>query len=182
MCLNICNVSVSGPGSSYGGSSMSIASTNTLTSSLSLNHGPPLVLRSLNDSASSGYGSTSTIQSEYVEPPPVPPRKKRESSAGDILPSLGGIGLPPAVPPRDASSRDCVEPAPPVPPRREFSHGTLPRANSMSLPRQTQPSSSTLPRRNSDRDHLSINGDGSERIPKVPPKTYKLTQDRVQRR
>ena len=80
---------------------------------------------------------------------------------------------------------------PPVPPRRETFAGTLPRAQSMSLPRHTRLCSTsqtvvTVVRRDSDREQysvnpdpdLNLNGNGDdETTPELPPKTYKMPND-----
>ncbi len=112
-------------------------------------------------------------------PPPLPPRRKRDSSLGfgDMSPIRQAPDAP-VLPPRDG--------APPLPPRQTSSHNTLPRAQSMTLARPPFPSSAsmTLPRRNSDREYpppLNINGErGGSVTPELPPKTYKVTHTRKQ--
>ena len=114
----------------------------------------------------SNYGTLS--DPPIFAPPPVPPRRRRESSLGDVSPKpVQQASDAPALPPRDS-------PLPPRPPRRDMHHGTLPRAQSMTLTNKQSPAMfGTLPRRNSDRDHvnMNVNGMGIE-TPELPPKTY----------
>lgn len=127
---------------------------------------------------------TSHVLSLSVDqPPPLPPRrpynplnKPRDLSTGELAPVLQAADAP-TLPPRDTT-------APPVPPRREQTQQTLPRAHSMTIQRQSPVvTSTTLPRRNSERDHvtLNVNGErGGSDTPELPPKTYRVTHARKQ--
>ena len=121
-----------------------------------------------------------SIQPSMDKPPPLPPRvKKRESS-------LSGTGeLSPVRQHPDAPFLPPREGAPPLPPRRnELVHTiqTLPRNIGIIRP-QLPGASTTLPRRNSDRDAtpVNINGDrGGSVTPELPPKTYRCSHSRKQ--
>lgn len=115
-----------------------------------------------------------------LSPPPLPPRQRDRDSLSCSLDSVPPMPSsqtplePPSLPPRD--NRDSIPP--PVPPRRDIAYGSLTRAQSMSLSRPPThtPFSSTLPRRNSERNYptptdFNVNGDNT--IPELPPKTYK---------
>lgn len=132
-------------------------------------------------------------------PPPLPPRRKRESSSGCELSPIRTVA--PALPAKAAAAAKNDALPPPIPPRgnRErggsvgydqfisfhHHHHHLIEQGNMTLPRQrTQyhPGAlSTLPRRNSERDYLSnqpqfvnVNGDrGGSVTPELPPKTYR---------
>ncbi len=129
-------------------------------------------------------GSASTITMDT--PPPLPPRVKKH-------PILRAGGEPPLspihqhpdaphLPPRDSQ-------APPLPPRRNdlVDRQTLPRNVGLTGRPPSGPgpgaSSSTLPRRNPDRDSLpaNINGErGGSVTPELPPKTYRAAHSRKQ--
>ena len=107
-------------------------------------------------------------------PPPIPPRSYNQNkNCGELSPCRPATDAP-VLPPRNQG-------APPVPPRRDPSQQTLPRAQSMNIPRQQIPvTSMTLPRRNSERDQqVSMNVNGSD-TPELPPKTYRVTHSRKQ--
>lgn len=90
--------------------------------------------------------------SSSLQPPPLPPRRKRELSLGDTSPKTKQAPDAPILPPREMSP-------PPLPPRRDLSgSGTLPRTHSSShltSPHRPScawgslPADTTLPRRNS---------------------------------
>ncbi|XP_074642925.1 son of sevenless homolog 2-like [Tubulanus polymorphus] len=179
----ICSVSSSntiGSGSGSGTAGTGTGSVFTINSLTSI--------QSSTTTLTSGYESSDTSI-----PPPVPPRQRRREITQDPSPhrhrhsssshitDRTSVDEAPAIPPREGRL-NCA--GPPVPPRRDTFHGTLPRAQSMSLPRQPQSNySSTLPRRNSDRGggQFNINGD-NEPTPELPPKTYKSKIDRNIRR
>lgn len=79
-------------------------------------------------------------------PPPLPPRRKRESSVGDTSPKVKQAPDAPMLPPRDPSP-------PPLPPRRTMLAAatgvTLPRMHSTSQIPLRMATELTLPRRNS---------------------------------
>ena len=112
-------------------------------------------------------------------PPPLPPRtRKRETSIGELSPiRVQQAPDAPVLPPRGSEGFP-----PPLPPRRDLSHSSLPRAQSMSIPRPVQSHglSATLPRRNSDREHINYNGAAGSVTPELPPKTYRYSHSRKQ--
>lgn len=116
-------------------------------------------------------------------PPPLPPRKKRDT--GSSSSELSPVKLTPTA---------VENTAPPLPPRRERNiNSVLNRSLGMeplttsTLPRNTRiplhhNAMLTLPRRNSERDYMSavqpsfvnVNGErGGSVTPELPPKTYK---------
>ncbi|CAM1325467.1 SOS1 (predicted) [Pycnogonum litorale] len=96
-------------------------------------------------------------------PPPLPPRRKRESSAGDTSPKVKQAPDAPMLPPRDPSP-------PPLPPRRDLQSGsTLPRMHSSSqIQARNVPSDVTLPRRNSSTEVPPLLNNLSSYIPSIP--------------
>ena len=153
---------------------------------------PPLDLRQLppHEGAVSSAGASAEL------PPPLPPRVKREYSAG------GGSGSELSSP-VTTTTPPTEDTAPPLPPRQRNLNSILNRSlgitaatspiSSQTLPRERRiplhnNAVMTLPRRNSERDHLAsaqpqfvnVNGGaggGGERggsvTPELPPKTYR---------
>lgn len=110
------------------------------------------------------------------QPPPLPPRRKRELSVEELSPNkVQQAPDAPQLPPRESVK-------PPIPPRRESS-STLPRPHNP-RPRPELPRSATLPR---GQTVNAVNGGATlpvtevpEPVPELPPKTYKLALERLQ--
>ena len=130
-------------------------------------------------------------QPEVDKPPPLPPRRKRESSfsCGEQSPIRAVPERPHIFPRADAG-------APPLPPRRSdtahqappllMSRTSLTMSNSVlhRPPSHHSVVSSTLPHMAVVSDtwsHLSVNGERSRSVtPELPPKTYKVMHSRKQ--
>ena len=157
---------------------------------------PPLDLNPMTPAALTPPPSSSGGAAEL--PPPLPPRLKRESSAGSGSElTLSPVKTPPDI---NAAMIPAATAVPPLPPRTRNINSTLVNRSlgidplmahtlPAHVPRRIPLHNNavmTLPRRNSERDYLAaaqpqfvnvVNGGGSERggsvTPELPPKTYR---------
>jgi len=112
-------------------------------------------------------------------PPPLPPRRKRESSVGDTSPKVKQAPDAPMLPPRDSS------PPPPLPPRLQPT-SSLPRAHSIAalsrpvaFPVPTSPHIPPRPHQQHHSHHMNetFQNHSAFRFPPAPPPLYPPTND-----